>query len=90
MLAVNYSTLRNNLKSYCDRATDDAETVFVTRKDEKNLVMMSLEAYNNLMENVFVRSNHKNYQHIMEGIGQLENGKAKSISPADWERLLNE
>ena len=90
MLVVNYSTLRNNLKSYCDRATDDAETVFVTRKDEKNLVMMSLEAYNNLMENVFIRSNHKNYQHIMEGISQLENGKAKSISPADWERLLNE
>ena len=90
MLAVNYSTLRNNLKSYCDRATDDAETVFVTRKDEKNLVMMSLEAYNNLMENVFVRINHKIYHHIMEGISQLENGKAKSISPADWERLLNE
>lgn len=90
MLAVNYSTLRNNLKSYCDRATDDAETVFVTRKDEKNLVMMSLEAYNNLMENIFVRSNHKNYQHIMEGISQLENGESKSVTPADWERLLNE
>ena len=90
MLAVNYSTLRNNLKSYCDRATDDAETVFVTRKDEKNLVMMSLEAYNNLMENIFVRSNHKNYQHIMEGISQLENNKSKSVTPADWERLLNE
>jgi len=90
MLAVNYSTLRNNLKSYCDRATDDAETVFVTRKDEKNLVMMSLEAYNNLMENIFVRSNHKNYQHIMEGISQLENGKSKSVTPADWEQLLNE
>lgn len=90
MLAVNYSTLRNNLKSYCDRATDDAETVFVTRKDEKNLVMMSLEAYNNLMENIFVRSNHKNYQHIMEGISQMDNGKNKSVTPADWERLLNE
>lgn len=90
MLAVNYSTLRNNLKSYCDRATDDAETVFITRKDEKNLVMMSLNAYNNLMENIFVRSNHKNYQHILEGIKQLEQGKARTVTTNEWEKLLNE
>ncbi len=35
MLAVNYSTIRNNLKTYCDEATDNSETVIVTRKDEK-------------------------------------------------------
>jgi antitoxin YefM len=46
MLAVNYSTLRNNLKDYCDRATDNNETVIVTRKDEKNVVILSLESYN--------------------------------------------
>ena len=48
MLAVNYSTLRNNLKDYCDRATDENETVIVTRKDEKNVVILSLENYNML------------------------------------------
>ncbi len=37
MLAVNYSTIRNNLKSYCDQATDNNETVIVTRKNEKNI-----------------------------------------------------
>ena len=36
MLAVNYSTIRNNLKDYCDQATDNHETVIVTRKGEKN------------------------------------------------------
>jgi antitoxin YefM len=46
MLTVNYSTLRENLKSYCDKATDEAETVIVTRKNEKNVVLMSLEQYN--------------------------------------------
>ena len=35
MLAVNYSTIRNNLKSYCDKATDENETVIVTRKRKK-------------------------------------------------------
>lgn len=43
MLAVNYSTIRNNLKDYCDKVTDFSETVIVTRKGEKNVVMMSLE-----------------------------------------------
>ncbi len=35
MLAVNYSTIRNNLKSYCDEATENGKTVVVTRKGEK-------------------------------------------------------
>lgn len=48
MLAVNYSTIRNNLKDYCDKATDQDETVIVTRKDEKNVVLVSLEKYNHI------------------------------------------
>lgn len=48
MLVVNYSTIRENLKSYCDRVTDDHETVIVTRKDEKNVVLISLEEWNEL------------------------------------------
>ena len=50
MLAVNYSTMRNNLKDYCDKATDGHETVIVTRKGEKNVVLMSLEQYNQLVK----------------------------------------
>jgi len=50
MLAVNYSTIRNNLKDYCDKVTDEFETVIVTRKDEKNVVIISLEEYNALMK----------------------------------------
>ena len=46
MLAVNYSTIRNRLKDYCDRVTDNNETVIVTRKNEKNVVIISLEEYN--------------------------------------------
>ncbi len=50
MLAVNYSTIRNNLKTYCDKATDNNETVIVTRKDEKNVVILSLEKYNQMIK----------------------------------------
>ena len=49
MLAVNYTNLRDNMKSYMDQVTDDYETMIVTRKNNKYVVMMSEEAYNNLM-----------------------------------------
>lgn len=50
MLAVNYTTIRNNLKDYCDAATDNNEIVIVTRKNKKNVVIMSLEQYNQIMK----------------------------------------
>lgn len=50
MLAVNYSTIRENLKTYCDRVTDNNETVIVTRKGEKNVVIISLDEWNSLQK----------------------------------------
>ncbi len=48
MLATNYTILRSNLKHYCDKVTDENEVVIITRKNEKNIVMISLEEYNKL------------------------------------------
>ena len=50
MIAVNYSTVRENLNSYCDKAVDDYETVIVTRKGENNVVLLSLAKYNALLK----------------------------------------
>lgn len=33
-----------------DKATDDYETMIVTRKNNKNVIMISEESYNNLMK----------------------------------------
>lgn len=71
MLAVNYSTIRNNLKDYCDKATDESETVIVTRKNEKNVVIMSLEQYNSMMKAL---KNAEYLTKIDRAIQQLENG----------------
>lgn len=74
MLAVNYSTIRNNLKDYCDKVSDDAETVIVTRKNEKNVVLMSLEQYNNIMKAV---RNAEYLTKLDQSIAQLEAGKGQ-------------
>lgn len=74
MLAVNYTNLRENMKTYMDKVTDDYETIIVTRKDNKNVVMLSEETYNNLMENIYVMGNKTNYDWLMESKSQLEKG----------------
>lgn len=78
MLAVNYTTLRDNMKTYMDKVTDDYETMIVTRKDNKNIVMLSEESYNNLMENIYVMGNKSNYDWLIESKTQLENGKVSA------------
>ena len=80
MIAVNYTTLRENMKKYMDIVTEDYETVIVTRKENKNVVMISEEVYNNLVENLFIMSNKANYDWIMESKEQLENGKVEVIA----------
>ncbi len=84
MLAVNYSTIRNNLKSYCDKATDENETVIVTRKDEKNVVIISLEQYNSMMK---AARNAEYLAKIDRSMQQLERreGKAHELIEAEDE-----
>ena len=73
--AINYTNLRDNMKTYMDKVTDDYETMIITRKDNKNIVMLSEESYNNLIENNYVMGNKANYDWLMESKAQLENGK---------------
>ena len=72
MLAVNYSTVRSRLKNYCDEATEHNETVIVTRKDERNVVIISLEKYNEMQKAL---RNSAYLSKIDRGFSQLENGE---------------
>ena len=77
MIATNYSEVRNNLKAYCDKATKDYETIIITRKNNENVALMSAAEYNNLMENLYIRSNLKYYQKLVESIKEVEKGNVK-------------
>lgn len=75
MLAVNYSEIRNNLKEYCDRTIDNLETVLITRKNDRNVVMISLEEYNNLVENAYVMSDANYYKDLVQRAKDVEDNK---------------
>ena len=90
MLAVNYTTMRNNLKDVLDRVSDDCETVIVTRKEERNVVIMSLKQYNNLVENDFIFSNKKYYSRLLESKRQIEQGKTVCKTTEELEAMVGE
>ena len=74
MVATNYTAVRNNLKEYCDLASDGGETVIVTRKANKNVVILSLERFN-LMEKAIRNSEYlarldRSFDQLYAGKGQ--------------------
>lgn len=84
MEAVAYSTFRNNLRSYMDKARDDAETLLVTSSDPtSNVVVMSARDYESLMETVRVYENPYLHDKIVRGIAQARAGRATVREPLD-------
>ncbi len=87
MLAVNYSTIRKNLKDYCDRVTDECETVIVTRKDEKNVVIISLDEWNALQK---AARNAEYLDMIDRSLEQAKQGKVVVKTIEELEAMENE
>ena len=58
MQIANYSSVRNEFKYYCDQVTETDTPLVVTRKENNNIVMMTLDRYNELERQV------RNAQHI--------------------------
>lgn len=75
MKAINYTSLRGQMKGYMDMICDTFETLIVTRKNGRNVVMMSEETYNNLIENSYLTSNKANYDWLINSKKQLENSQ---------------
>lgn len=87
MLAVNYSTIRSNLKNYCDKATDENETVIVTRKNEKNVVIMSLDKYNAIVKSA---RNAEYLDMIDRSMEQIKQDKVVVKTMEELEEMANE
>lgn len=74
MRVVNYTELRLNLKKFLDLVVDDVQELIIKRKDNKDLVLISLDEYNSLKETQYLLSG-KNRDHLLNSIKQAEEGK---------------
>ena len=76
MQIVTFTEARNNLKTVLDRVADDADYTVITRRDAEDSVVISLEAFNSLMETVHLLKSPANAAHLARSIEQFQSGEA--------------
>ena len=79
MLAVNYTNIRENLKTYCDKVNDEDETIIITRKDNKNVVLISQNEYNNMLENIKILKDPKYLFEFYKTMRDLESTQERDL-----------
>lgn len=73
MKVVNYTDLRLNLKKWLDLVVDDVEELIIKRKNNKDLVLISLEEYNSLKETNYLLSG-KNRAVLLNSVEEAKSG----------------
>ena len=84
MTAVNYSTIRSKFADYCNRVADESETVIVTRKDEKNVVLISMDDYNMLVK---LAKNAEYLAMLDRSLAQIERGETVTKTMEELEAM---
>ncbi len=77
MRVFNFSEARNNLKRVIDGVVEDADYAVISRRDDADAVLMSLDTFNGLMETVHLLKTPANAAHLARSIKQLRKGKAR-------------
>ena len=78
MDAITYTDLRQNLKTFMDKVIQDNDPIIITRKNNENVVLMSVAEYNSLIETHYLLSNEANAEHLKKSITQHKAGKIKA------------
>jgi antitoxin YefM len=71
MNAVTYSQARENLAQTMDKVCDDHSPMIITRKNQRSVVMISLEDYEALEETAYLLRSPKNARRLLESIAEL-------------------
>jgi antitoxin YefM len=74
MNALTYSQARSNLAKTMDKVCDDHSPIIVTRKNQRSVVMISLEDYQALEETAYLLRSPKNARRLLESVAQLGSG----------------
>ena len=77
MRVVGFTEARGNLKSELDRVVEDADITVITRQGNADVVLMSLEHYNGLMETLHLLRSPANADHLSRSIAQFNAGQAR-------------
>lgn len=74
MKGINYTELRLKLKKCLNLVVNNAVNLFVERKYQKDLVVISLDEYNSLKETQYLLSG-KNREVLLKSAAEANKGK---------------
>ena len=74
MEVFNYTDFRNNLKSVLDKTVENHEVIIISRSQNKDVVLLSLDDYNSWMETMHLMRSERNRTRLMEAIERTEKG----------------
>ena len=89
METITYLDFRKELKKYFDKATEDAEPIIITRKENRNAVLISEKIYNNMIENQFVLGNPTNLKWLEKSRRQVGSFKISQHDLTDFQNNSN-
>ncbi|MBE2221402.1 MAG: type II toxin-antitoxin system Phd/YefM family antitoxin [Anaerolineae bacterium] len=87
MIATTYTNVRTNLAEFLDAVTDNRETVVIQRRGHEDVIMISADELNSLLETAHLLRSPKNAERLLTA---LERARANSESPQSVETLKSE
>lgn len=77
MEITTYSSFRQHLKEYLDKIFTNHSAFFVTRTKGEDVVVMSKQDYDSIMETFYLLRSPKNAARILSALEEYNKGKGK-------------
>ena len=77
MKIISFAEANKDFKKVLNKVNDDTDIVFISRKNDKDAVVMSLAHYNSLMETLHLLGSPNNTAHLAKSIAQYRAGEVK-------------
>jgi antitoxin YefM len=87
MITTTYTNMRTNLAQYLDRVVDDRETIVIQRRGHEDVVMISADELNSLLETAHLLRSPKNAERLLAA---LERARSGAEEPQSIESLRRE
>jgi len=72
--AITYTKARANLAQTIDSVCENHEPVIITKKNDRSVVMLSLEDYQALEETSYLLRNPKNARRLLDSVNEIDAG----------------
>ena len=74
MDTITYTRARANLAQTIDSVCDNHEAVIITKKNNRSVVMLSLEDFQAMEETSYLLRNPNNARRLLDSINELDDG----------------